>query len=116
MAELLFFEVKSFTKWVKKKRLSKSVADLKARLTEDPELGDVIPGCSGVRKLRIGGHGRGKSGGFRVVYVLVVNRRAAVLLEGYSKSEKEDLTQDELVVLTKMIEQLEDQIQQIIGG
>jgi len=37
-------------------------------LATQPELGDEIPGTGGVRKLRFGAQGRGKSGGMRVIY------------------------------------------------
>jgi len=53
------------------------------------------------------GGGRGKSGGFRVVYVLLVNRAVAVLMDGYSKSEKEDLSADELAGLVAQLADLQ---------
>ena len=34
----------------------------------DPEAGPVIPGSGGVRKLRWAAPGRGKRGGYRVIY------------------------------------------------
>ena len=54
---------------------------------------------TGLRKIRIGGLGRGKSGGFRVVYALILSRTAAILFDGYSKSEKEDLSAEDLKAL-----------------
>jgi hypothetical protein len=85
-----------FSRWVAKNRLRKSVDRLKAELMINPDSGDVIPGARGLRKVRMAGLGRGKSGGFRVIYVLMLSRSVAVLLDGYSKSEKEDLSVDEL--------------------
>jgi len=43
-------------------------AELADRLAGDPLAGDVMPGLGGVRKMRFAPKGRGKSGGFRVVY------------------------------------------------
>jgi len=37
-------------------------------LIEQPKAGSVIPGSGGVRKLRWRAAGRGKRGGYRVVY------------------------------------------------
>jgi hypothetical protein len=37
-------------------------------LARDPLAGDVMPGLGDVRKLRFAPKGRGKSGGFRVIY------------------------------------------------
>ena len=46
----------------------KAVVD---RLAADPICGTVIPGSGGVRKVRFGFGGRGKSGGARIIYSLV---------------------------------------------
>ena len=43
---------------------------LQQALIANPELGDVIPGSGGVRKMRWGAIGRGKRGGLRVIYFL----------------------------------------------
>lgn len=34
----------------------------------DPEAGDVMQGTGGVRKARLAGRGKGKSGGYRIVW------------------------------------------------
>lgn len=38
------------------------------QLAMNPKAGDEIPGTGGVRKLRFAAHGKGKSGGVRVIY------------------------------------------------
>jgi mRNA-degrading endonuclease RelE of RelBE toxin-antitoxin system len=40
-------------------------------LIQDPEMGDVIVGTGGIRKVRLKPASRGKSGGFRVCYYYV---------------------------------------------
>jgi hypothetical protein len=94
--ELLFIESGLFQKWVRKNRLQSAITRLRADLVGNRLLGDVIPGSGGLRKVRMAGGGRGKQGGFRVVYVLLVNRQVAALLRGYAKSDQEDLTAEEL--------------------
>lgn len=42
-------------------------ARIVAIIASDPEAGDVIVGTGGARKVRVGGRGKGKSGGYRVV-------------------------------------------------
>lgn len=37
-------------------------------LTENPEVGDVVPGSGGIRKVRWARKGQGKRGGVRVIY------------------------------------------------
>ena len=91
-----FYQTTRFDKWVRTNRLTSAVQKLKAEIQENPDVGDVIPGGNGLRKIRMGGLGRGKSGGFRVVYALILSRTAAILFDGYSKSAKEDLSDDEL--------------------
>jgi len=105
--ELQFLQTDRFRKWVRKNRLESAVARLRAELLVEPDAGDVIPGGHGLRKVRMAGGGRGKSGGFRVVYVLLVNRAVAVLMDGYSKSEKEDLSADELAGLVAQLADLQ---------
>jgi hypothetical protein len=39
------------------------------RLASDPKCGVMIPGSGGIRKVRFGFGGRGKSGGARVIYL-----------------------------------------------
>ena len=84
-------EAPDLAKWVKKNRLRASVESLK-----DDIAANVIPGGGGLRKIRMAGHGKGKRGGFRVIYVLLLSRTVAVLMDGYSKSDKADLSDDEL--------------------
>jgi hypothetical protein len=42
-------------------------ADLVTFLAENPKAGDELAGTGGCRKVRIGGRGRGKSGGYRTI-------------------------------------------------
>ena len=64
-------------------------------LIEHPGAGDVIPGASGVRKLRWAAKGKGKRGGVRIIYVYVVVAARIYLLRCYAKNVKTDLTADE---------------------
>jgi len=40
-------------------------------LARNPQAGDVMPGCGGIRKLRFAPEGRGKSGAFRVIHYVL---------------------------------------------
>ncbi len=46
----------------------KQVEGLILLLADNPEAGDIIPRTGGLRKLRLSSHGKGKSGGSRVIY------------------------------------------------
>ncbi len=70
-------------------------ADLIAFLAGNPLAGDEMPGCGGVRKLRFGAKGKGKSGGARVIYYWYSDEAPIYALLAYPKNAKTDLTADE---------------------
>ena len=67
-------------------------------LVNTPQIGTVIPGGNGIRKLRIlnSDTARGKSRGYRLLYVIRPDRTLICLLLIYSKSERADITRREL--------------------
>ena len=65
--------------------------DLIETLACDPMAGDVMPGLGGVRKLRFAPRGRGKSGGFRVIYYVLTERQPILALLIYGKNEQGNL-------------------------
>jgi len=66
-----------------------------------PMLGAVIPGSAGIRKLRIRSSDlkRGKSGGFRLLYIVLSDRELICPLLIYAKSDQADVTRRELRAL-----------------
>ena len=77
------------------KRLGATAFDmgkLEQAIANNPEAGNVIPGLGGIRKLRFSLGGRGKRGGGRAIYFLMVSDDLAVMLFAYAKSGKEDMT------------------------
>ena len=50
------------------------------------------PGLGGIRKLRFGLGRKGKRGGGRAIYFLMVSEDTAIMLFAYAKNEQEDLT------------------------
>ncbi|WP_295490580.1 type II toxin-antitoxin system RelE/ParE family toxin [Sphingorhabdus sp. EL138] len=61
----------------------------------DPEAGDMMQGTGGVRKARLAGRGKGKSGGYRLVYYFGGGDIPVYLLTVFGKGEKANLTQGE---------------------
>ncbi len=76
------------------------------QLMEQPEMGKVIPGCGGLRKVRIADPRRrkGKRGGARVIYLHVPEVDRILLLDIYGKDEKDDLSAAEKKVLRRLAE------------
>lgn len=77
---------------------------LEEALLKNPQVGDVIEGTGGARKMRIRLEGRGKSGGGRVIYLDVFERENLYLLFAYPKNVQEELTSDQKKAIRKMIE------------
>lgn len=68
MPMLSFIETKLFSQIREDYLSDDEYAELQKALIERPELGSLIPGSGGVRKLRWSQPGRGKRGGIRIVY------------------------------------------------
>ena len=103
---MIFIETPLFTK-----RLSELLDDdsyaafQRLRLLADrPEMGDIIEGTGGIRKVRVASSGRGKRGGSRVIYYHFTAAAQIALLMIYPKNEKDDLTDDERKALRLIVE------------
>jgi hypothetical protein len=70
---------------------------LQEALGENPEIGPVIPGTSGLRKVRWPDprRGKGKRGGLRVIYMHVPLVHQIVFLDVYDKNQADDLTTEQ---------------------
>jgi hypothetical protein len=68
--KLVFFETPLFTRLLADYLNDESYQALQRMLLENPELGDVMPGTGGFRKVRWedSRRGKGKRGGLRVIY------------------------------------------------
>ena len=74
---------------------TEGIEALAAYLSDHPDVGAVIPGAGGARKLRWAAKGKGKRGGARIIYVYVVIDARVFLIRCYAKNFKSDLTADE---------------------
>ena len=81
---------------------------LQSFLLVSPDAGDLIRGGGGLRKLRWSAQGRGKRGGARVIYYWHVPGDRVYLIYGYAKSEKEDLTPQQVRTLAELMKDIKD--------
>lgn len=91
------------------RRLGVSAADmlkLETAIATNPRAGDVIPELMGLRKLRFGYAGRGKRGGGRAIYFLMMADDTAVMVFAYGKSDQEDLTPDQRRAALDLIKEM----------
>lgn len=64
--------------------------DFEKCLLKNPQARDVIPGLSGLRKIRLKGSNTGKRGGFRVDYLDIPEFGKLYLIVLYPKNVKEE--------------------------
>lgn len=89
-----FVETTEFTKVRNRFLDDVAYTEIRQRLGDRPESGAVMPGCGGLRKLRIADPRRqqGKRGGTRLIYLHVPEVEQILLLDIYGKNEKDDLS------------------------
>lgn len=83
-------------------------ADLQEYLCEYPEAGDRVRGSGGVRKLRWGRAGSGKSGGVRVCYYVRTRAGQMLMLVIYAKSARDSIPGQVLKALREEMEYADD--------
>ena len=76
-----------------------------AYIAEHPTAGDVVPESSGIRKIRWGRAGSGKSGGVRVIYFTRNAEDEVVLLTLYAKSKTDNITDPRLKEIHRALEE-----------
>ena len=99
-----FIETTAFTKYVYDYLTDDEYLGLQGFLLKNPEFGKIVPGSGGVRKLRWGALGKGKSGGVRVIYYFKKRDDEIWLITIYSKNETENIPAHILRQIRKEIE------------
>lgn len=99
-----FIETSVFTRQVTTLLTDDEYGQLQVSLSIHPDAGAIIPHSGGLRKIRWSMAGRGKRGGVRAIYYWVVAEDQILMLFMYPKSEKDDLTPQQLKVLREIVE------------
>ena len=86
-----FVETRLFTRLVQEYLPDEEYVQLQQALIADPELGAVIAGSGGIRKMRWSVAGRGKRGGLRVIYFLRLRHGQIWMLTLYPKNVAESI-------------------------
>lgn len=81
--------------------------ELQEQLLKNPQIGSVVKGTGGLRKVRFALPGQGKSGSARVVYVDFVVAETLYLIYAYPKNEKDNLTKEERNSIKNLIQEIE---------
>ena len=99
-----FIETSIFTRQVTTLLTDDEYSQLQIALSTHPGMGAIIPHSGGLRKIRWSMSGKGKRGGVRAIYYWIVAEDQILMLFMYPKSEKDDLTLQELKVLREIVE------------
>ena len=105
-----FIEVPIFTRRWKERGLGdEELQTLQIMLLKDPESGPVMEGTGGIRKVRFPLENRGKSGSVRVCYTDFAEYEVTYLITAFEKKEQENLSNEEKVVLKKLVKSLKEE-------
>jgi len=86
------------------------ICALETSIMANPEIGEVIPGTGGLRKMRFGRNRQqlGKRKGTRICYVYFKEHWTILLVVAFGKNKKVDLTQDEKKSIQEYIKRSKD--------
>ena len=107
-----FIETVIFTKrWAELGLTDDNLAELEKFIMENPDAGDIIQGTGGLIKLRWKLPGKGKRGGTRILYVDFVKYSKTILINCYSKKEKDNISDKEKAVYKKLIKEIGEELE-----
>jgi hypothetical protein len=98
-----FLETSVFSRAVVELLDDAAYHELQLALWLRPELGNVIRGSGGLRKLRWAVSRQGKRGGARVIYYWDEASETFYLLYAYRKSAQGDLTAAQVKILSRLV-------------
>lgn len=104
-------ETTIFTKQIQSMLTDEEYRILQNEMIMKPDKGAMIQGSGGLRKMRWSAHGvsfgrgHGKRGGLRIIYYWFQSNDILLMLFAYRKSQRDDLTHEQLRILKKIIEE-----------
>ena len=99
-----FIETRLFTRLVQEYLDDDEYRELQKVLMDNPETGNIIPGSGGLRKVRWRAPGRGKRGGYRVIYYVRLKQGVILMLTMYPKNVAENIPVHVLRQIRKEVE------------
>ena len=94
---------RDFKKLAKKyKNIDKDIREVILELRENPEAGVYLKNDCYKIRVSNSSNSTGKSGGFRVIYYFIDEQNNLYLMNIYSKTQKENISENELLELLKI--------------
>lgn len=100
---MIIVETYVFTKLITELLSDEDFRRLQLALLLRPTLGVVVPGGSGLRKVRWSQPGRGKRGGLRVLYYWDADADRIYMIYVYEKTKSSDLSKSQLKELARVV-------------
>jgi len=101
---MVIVETPVFTRQVQDLLADDDYRLLQVALINRPDLGAVIRGSGGLRKVRWNLPGKGKRGGVRIIYYWAVAQDQLLMLFMYPKNVRDDLTPAQVKILKQIVE------------
>lgn len=112
-----FIQTNEFARqWEKLGFDDEDLRQLELMIMQNPEIGVVMQGTGGLRKMRFAFEGRGKSGSARVCYIDFISFDTVYLVTAFGKNEKANLTKAERNNVKKVIDFLQEEVHHRNGG
>lgn len=102
---MVIVETSVFTRGIQRLLSDIEYRLLQLRLIIRPDAGKIIPGSGGIRKLRWKSREKGTRGGLRIIYYWISAEDVVYMLLPYAKTEKDDLSKQQLSVLAKLVKE-----------
>lgn len=99
-----FIETQIFTRLVGEYLSDENYGQLQRELIQNPKAGAVIRGSGGVRKIRWAAAGRGKRGGYRIIYFARSSKGVIWMLTMYPKNVADSIPSHILKQIREEIE------------
>jgi len=92
--------------WGKMNLSDNDLRELQNYLMENPGMGDIIQGTGGLIKLRWNLPDTGKRSGVRLLYIDFVHRETTILVNCYTKSEKDSISDKEKAMYKILVKEI----------
>lgn len=104
----VFIETLDFSARLKDYLTEENYREFQNLLMSQPDLGRVVSGCNGLRKIRVADsrRGKGKRGGIRILYLHVPEVNRIYLVGVYDKGERDEINAQQKKLLVQVVQRI----------
>jgi hypothetical protein len=106
---MVIIETSIFSKKIQEIINDEDYAEFQNKLILKPDMGDLIPGSGGLRKVRWKTQGTGKRGGVRIIYYFLNSDDQLWMIYAYEKSVHDNLSKSQLHALKEIVMRWKDE-------